>query len=310
MVGQSFAASKLCAWSVNIVTFNRIFKEVKPLQNAEAKAQEELKIAMEDLAKVKEEVRKLNEMVTGLREKLAAAEEQKRLVEDDAEKCANKLSAAEKLVNGLAGENKRWSENVVILQGNVKSIVGDVLLASEFVSYIGAFSAKLRYWLWKDNWLPNISAKEIPMTEGIEPLSILTSEAIKAKWKNEGLPSDNMSFENASIISSCSRWPLLIDPQLQGSNWIRGSQGDNLSPININQKHWMRELTKNITEGRAVLLEGIQEEIEATLDPLLSRAIVKKAGSYSLELGAEVIDYDPKFKLFLMTKLSNPHFRP
>ena len=42
----------------------------------------------------------------------------------------------------------------------------------------------------------------------------------------------------------------------------------------------------------------------------MSRAIVKKAGSYSLELGSEVIDYDPKFKLFLMTKLSNPHFRP
>jgi len=40
MVGQSFAASKLCAWSVNIVTFNRIFKEVKPLQMAEMKAAE------------------------------------------------------------------------------------------------------------------------------------------------------------------------------------------------------------------------------------------------------------------------------
>ncbi len=73
MVGQSFAASKLCAWSVNIVTFNRIFKEVKPLQNAEAKAQEELRVAMEELAKVKEEVRKLNEMVANLREKLASA---------------------------------------------------------------------------------------------------------------------------------------------------------------------------------------------------------------------------------------------
>ena len=67
MVGQSFAASKLCAWSVNIVTFNRIFKEVKPLQNAEQKANEELKTALEELAKVKEEVRKLNEMVNNLR---------------------------------------------------------------------------------------------------------------------------------------------------------------------------------------------------------------------------------------------------
>ena len=73
MVGQSFAASKLCAWSVNIVTFNRIFKEVKPLQLSEARSQEDLKTALEELAKVKEEVRKLNEMVNSLKEKLAAA---------------------------------------------------------------------------------------------------------------------------------------------------------------------------------------------------------------------------------------------
>jgi len=44
-----------------------------------------------------------------LRDKLAAAENQKKLVEEDAQRCANKLTAAEKLVNGLAGENKRWS---------------------------------------------------------------------------------------------------------------------------------------------------------------------------------------------------------
>jgi dynein heavy chain len=40
MVSQSFAASKLCAWSVNIVTFNRIFKNVRPLQEAKDKATE------------------------------------------------------------------------------------------------------------------------------------------------------------------------------------------------------------------------------------------------------------------------------
>jgi hypothetical protein len=54
MVGQSFAASKLCAWSVNIVMFNKIFKEVKPLQLAETKANEDLDVAMKELFKVKE----------------------------------------------------------------------------------------------------------------------------------------------------------------------------------------------------------------------------------------------------------------
>lgn len=175
MKGQSFAASKLCAWSTNIVTFNRIYKEVRPLQIAKDKAVEDLENAMRELNKVKEEVRKLNEKVDGLKKQLAAAEEQKRIVEDDAMKCQNKLTAAEKLVNGLSGENKRWGENVQFLQTNIKSVIGDVLLASEFVSYIGAFSAKLRLKLWKDTWLPNIISKQIPMTDGIEPLKILTT---------------------------------------------------------------------------------------------------------------------------------------
>ena len=43
------------------------------------------------------------------------------------------------------------------------------------------------------------------------------------------------------------------------------------------------------------MIEGIQEEIDATLDPLLQRAIIKKGNSYVLELGGDPIDYDPNF---------------
>lgn len=32
MLGQNMAASKLCAWAINITTFNRIFLEVDPLE--------------------------------------------------------------------------------------------------------------------------------------------------------------------------------------------------------------------------------------------------------------------------------------
>lgn len=81
---------------------------------------------------------------------LEEAEIQKKIVEDDADACMAKLTAAEKLVNGLAGENKRWTQNVKDLGNNIKSVIGDALLASEFVSYIGAFSAQLRLNLWKN----------------------------------------------------------------------------------------------------------------------------------------------------------------
>ena len=85
------------------------------------------------------------------------------------------MNLAQRLIAALGSENERWGQSIVVLDGNIKVIVGDVLLASEFVSYIGAFSAKLRSWLWKECWLPNILEKEIPTTEGVEPLLILTS---------------------------------------------------------------------------------------------------------------------------------------
>lgn len=56
-------------------------------------------------------------------------------------------------MKGLAGENKRWGENVKILSSTIKSVVGNALLAAAFVSYIGAFSAKLRLELWSKIWL-------------------------------------------------------------------------------------------------------------------------------------------------------------
>lgn len=55
------------------------------------------------------------------------------------------------------------------------------------------------------------------MTQDLDPLSMLTDDAQIAGWNNEGLPSDRMSTENATILCNCERWPLMIDPQLQVS---------------------------------------------------------------------------------------------
>jgi dynein heavy chain len=96
------------------------------------------------LAVIKEKVRLLNEKVNILKKALEEAEAKKAKVEAEANMCLAKLSSAETLVNGLSGENKRWGENVSKLKNNILSIIGDVLLASSFVSYIGAFTASFR----------------------------------------------------------------------------------------------------------------------------------------------------------------------
>ena len=120
-------------------------------------------------------------------------------------------------------------------------MIGDALLSAEFVSYIAPFNSHFRDTLWKDQWLPSIIEMKIPMTEGVDPLGVLATPAQQAGWKNEGLPSDRVSLENASVITSCSRWPLIIDPQLQGQKWIRGREGTGLNTLQLSQKGWMKK---------------------------------------------------------------------
>jgi len=46
------------------------------------------------------------------------------------------------------------------------------------------------------------------------------------------------------------------------------------------------------------------------LDPLLSRQFVKRGSGYTVKLGSEDVDKAPGFKLYLQTKLINPHYKP
>ena len=58
--------------------------------------------------------------------------------------CSQKLVRAEKLISGLGGERERWTKAAELLESAVKNIMGDVLLSSAVVSYLGAFTADFR----------------------------------------------------------------------------------------------------------------------------------------------------------------------
>ena len=109
-----------------------------------------------------------------------------------------------------------WAESIERLGGEISVVVGDVLISSSFISYAGPFSKSLREWLIKSQFLEWMIKKKIPMSEGISPIDFLADDAVRASWNTDGLPSDPVSIENGTILSNSERYPLLIDPQLQG----------------------------------------------------------------------------------------------
>merc|ERR1719311_782057 len=310
MKSKSSAAANMANWVINIVAYNTIYKKVAPLMERVRVATETKETAEAALAVVLARVAEVQAKVAQLNAEKDAAVAEKERVEAEAEACLAKLALAERLVNGLKDEYVRWQGTVKDLKLQGTSFIGDCLLASAFVGYISPFNANFRNSLTVQ-WLEDIKQRAIPHTDGIDPLKVLTDEAAIAQWMNEGLPADRISVENACVVTACARWPLMIDPQLQGVTWIKQRFADSLAVIQFTQNQWLQKVQMTIQMGENLLIEAVGQEIEAILDPLLARAVIRRGRSaLIIKLGGEEIDYDPKFRLYIQTKLANPHYRP
>jgi len=320
----SLAAAGLCDWVVNILIYHDIYLDVEPKRKLLQEAETKLSDANKKLQVVSETVAALNARKEGLQQQLVEATEEKNKLVEKAEKTAKRLNLAERLVNGLKDENERWGNNVEDLTARKTLLIGNMMVAAPFIAYIGPFNSEFRDNLWINTWVPDLRGREIPCSDELDPLSLLADEAVKAVWKSEGLPADRLSMENAAIITSCSRWPLIIDPQLQGVTWIRKRETpNNLLSCQQSYGGYLDMLAKAMEEGLPMLLEKVGESFDAVLDPVLARATISKGRKLIIKIGDKEIDLmvnkdpetgmpmgDPNYRLYLQTKLPNPHYIP
>jgi dynein heavy chain len=309
---KSAAAAGLCSWVINIIKFYEVYCDVEPKRKALEDANKQLQDAKTKLESIILKVAELEETLQTLTDQYKAAIDAKVKCQQEADATSATISLANRLVGGLASEKIRWGDSVSQLKEQAKMLPGDVLLVASFISYLGCFTKQYRVELLEKKWLPYLKkvAKPIPMSlgyAGANVLSLLTDDAIIAGWNNEGLPSDAMSTENATILTNSIKWPLLIDPQLQGILWIKNKY-PKLVVIRLGQKNYMETVEKAVSTGCVMLLENLGEDVDAVLDPLLGRMLIKKGKA--IKLGDKEIEYNQNFQLFLHTKLANPHYKP
>ncbi len=97
-------------------------------------------------------------------------------------------------------------------------------------------------------------------------------------WLQDGLPPDAFSIDNAIIVTHAQHWPLFIDPQAQASKWVRASEArrGGLEVVRMTEAGRARRLESAVQFGQAVLLEGVAQDLDPALEPLLLKTTFKQ----------------------------------
>jgi dynein heavy chain len=190
------------------------------------------------------------------------------------------------------------------LQEDIVKLVGDCLTGSAFLSYCGPFNFVLREKMIRDTWKVDLVDKNIPNKEDFTLSNFLSDDVTISRWASEGLPGDELSVQNGILTESASRWPLCIDPQMQAVVWIKEKEKKkSFDILSFNQSDYVKKLEMAIRFGKSILFEGIDEEIDPMIDPVLEKNIYKTAGVDMLKLADTEIEYNEDFRMFMTTKI-------
>jgi dynein heavy chain len=305
----SVAAFGICKWVRAMIVYDGVAKVVKPKTEQLQVAETSLAKVMGELNQKKAELKEVQDNVAKLLAEFDAAKKKKDELEVQVDECSKRLVRAEKLISGLGGEKTRWAESSKRLGVQYNNITGDVLISSGIVAYLGTFMGKYRQDI-VNAWIELMHVNKVPASDEFSLRSVIGEDVTIRQWVIDNLPNDQVSIENALILSKSRRWPLMIDPQQQANQWVRKSNAEKkLKVLRLNQ-NYARTLEGAISYGEPVLLENVGEELDPLLDPILQKAKFKAGNMMMIRLGDATIEYSEEFRLYITTKMPNPHYSP
>ncbi|XP_027380864.1 dynein heavy chain 8, axonemal isoform X1 [Bos indicus x Bos taurus] len=301
----------LLSWTLAMATFYGVNREVLPLKANLAKQEGRLAVANAELGKAQALLDEKQAELDKVQAKFDAAMNEKMDLLNDADMCRKKMQAASTLIDGLSGEKVRWTQQSKEFRAQINRLVGDILLCTGFLSYLGPFNQIFRNYLLKEQWEIELKARKIPFTENLNLISMLVDPPTIGEWGLQGLPGDDLSIQNGIIVTKATRYPLLIDPQTQGKTWIKSKEKENdLQVTSLNHKYFRTHLEDSLSLGRPLLIEDIREELDPALDNVLEKNFIKSGTTFKVKVGDKECDVMDTFKLYITTKLPNPAFTP
>eukprot|EP01114_Cavostelium_apophysatum_P023031 TRINITY_DN854_c0_g1_i2.p1 TRINITY_DN854_c0_g1~~TRINITY_DN854_c0_g1_i2.p1 ORF type:complete len:4577 (-),score=1545.65 TRINITY_DN854_c0_g1_i2:38-13768(-) len=306
-------ASKACGplvkWIKAQMLYSGILDRVQPLREEVA----QLEVALQELSDQQAELqRTIEELVAAIaryKDEYAVLISEAQQIKVELTRVQEKVDRSISLLSRLSSESERWEIQRQTFQLNMATVVGDVLISSAFLAYIGFFDQQFRAILVQQ-WMAHLQALRVKFKEDLSITEYLSSPDQRLSWQANALPVDDLCVENAIMLQRFNRYPLVIDPSGQAGEFLMNQYRDKkITKTSFLDSSFMKNLESALRFGTPLLVQDV-ESIDPVLNPVLNKEIHKKGGRVLIKLGDQEVDFSPSFVIFLSTRDPTSHFTP
>ena len=306
-------ASKACGplfmWAGSIVKYATLLNNIKPMTD-EVAMLEKLSVEQETARKTAiGQVQDLENEIKQYKADYAISVRDTEMIRTEMETVTIKVNRAVALLSSLEEEKVRWSATSDSFTKQMESLIGDNLLTAAFLTYGGVFDHKGRKKLMTE-WASQLEELGIECRSDLSIIEYLSTSGDHLQWRDWALPLDNLALENAILLERFNRYPMIIDPSGQATNFLNNKYGGGkLVKTSFLDANFIKILATAIRFGNPILVQDV-ETLDPVLNPILNKEFQKTGGRTLIRVGTEEIDFSPKFVIYLTTRNPLAQFSP
>ncbi|VDO77217.1 unnamed protein product [Schistosoma curassoni] len=183
----------------------------------------------------------------------------------------------------------------------MSTIFGDCLLSAAFMAYAGYFDQHFRSRLFA-TWCQHLQSVGIHFRNDLALVEYLSNPDERLRWQANALPDDELCVENAIILRRFNRYPLIIDPSGQATEFLVNEyKSKKIMKTSFLDDAFRKTLESALRFGTPLLVQDV-ESYDSILNPVLNREVRRTGGRTLITIGDQDIDLSPTFRIFLSTR--------
>lgn len=291
----SKACGPLCKWVIAQVHYSDILDKVGPLRNEVDSLERQARQTEEQASMIVTMIAELERRIASYKDEYALLISDTQAIKGEMEKVQRRVDRSMLLLQSLESERTRWESSSRSFEAEMSTVAGDVLLSAAFMAYAGFFDQHYREILWQ-TWSLHLDDASIMHKPELAVNEYLSDADDRLGWQSRALPAGDVSVENAIMLKRYKRYPLIVDPSGQATNFLLNEYRDRkLSVTSFLDESFIKNLESALRFGTPLLVQDV-EYLDPVLNTVLNRELRRAGGRVLIRLGNQDIDFSPAFQ--------------